>query len=595
MPKINNPQNFKGENLISLEEITAKSSEVAPGKIVASLLPTIAGYKEEGTEKLPTTASMQAPTINFIGDCTLIHEADGSITLRVGPNLNHSNLGTNDGITPNSGVLSLTASSPQGTSGKLADGTNVTAIPSGTLYDYTINTKVTNAIMHFDTAADSSFQLFTTIGGVEKVYEFGPVNMIASTNDEGVVTLLPSAAFTAKLIKENNVEIASPEAVQDIKLTVSDFGVEPTAGATGYKGAIKFTIDPKALTENTTGVININSIKYFKSASDTTGKSLTVNADVRYFYTDTTTKPEITASSVTVTSKGSKIVSGVRYLTGATANYSVSFTNIATPVCIADNVSFDANNWAADAKNLDAAYNKTSITGSGAVANGQWAQATNTVKVTVKNINGSVSDTATLANYSLLVDSNNTSDTALIAYFDKEDSASYPRLNSDLTDFDNTKSILETSDLMLKNGSLIYPTGNYVGYNTILGTDFTQPNYTSTELKTGARTWYRKFYEAGDKNGATLTFEASSAISTSAFGSTLTVRIGKLDDEGKVAGWYDATKKGTEAPDGISTNVASNSLTVDWGAYGAAKYGIIVELGMSSSSHEIKKLTVAFA
>jgi hypothetical protein len=147
---------------------------------------------------------------------------------------------------------------------------------------------------------------------------------------------------------------------------------------------------------------------------------------------------------------------------------------------------------------------------------------------------------------------------------------------------------------MLSGGCLIYPTGNFTGYNTILGTDFTQPNY-STGLTTGKRTWYRKFYEAGDKNGATLTFVAASNIATSAFDSTLTVKIGVLNSAGAVSAWYNACKKSTQSADGIAKTVETNKLTVDWGAYGAAKYGIIIELGMTAASHTIKTLTVAFA
>ena len=146
---------------------------------------------------------------------------------------------------------------------------------------------------------------------------------------------------------------------------------------------------------------------------------------------------------------------------------------------------------------------------------------------------------------------------------------------------------------MQKNGQLIWPEGNYTGYNTILGTDFTQPNY-STGLATGKRTWYRKFFEAGDKNGATLTFAAAANIAATAFGNTLTVKVGVIAADGSVA-WYDATKKSTESSDGIATSVAANTLKVEWGAYGAAKNGIVIELGMTSASHKINQLTVAFA
>lgn len=510
--------------------------------------------------------------IQFIGDCKVTYRNDGQIVIRIGDNLNSSNFATTDGQT--TGVDNAKVTAPTPTAGKLSNGTNVNAITGG---NYTIKTATAGALIHFENNENTSFEVVVVDDGVEKVYYFGPVT--------------GNGTYNAKL---GNADGAT---VSGVTMTVSNFGEETKSaeGATGYCGSVSFTIAATAIADGVASSIQIKSVKHNNGGE---GEFIdnALDANTRYFYTDTTTKPTITSAGVTVTAGGSKTVSGVRYLTGATANYSVEFTNIATPVCVADNVSFTANTtnkWAASATKLDAAYNATKMTGSGAVANGQHAQASNTVKVTVKNINGSVEQTVTLADYSLLVDSNNTSDTALIAYFDTEDNANYPRLNSDLTTFDNTKSIAATSDLMQKNGQLIYPSGNYTGYNTILGTNFTQPNY-STGLTTGKRTWYRKFYEAGDKNGATLTFAAASNIAASAFGNTLTVKVGKIAADGSVA-WYDATKKSTESADGIATSVAQNVLKVDWGAYGAAKNGIVIELGMTSASHTINTLTVAFA
>lgn len=522
----------------------------------------------DGDEKVEYFPDNDYSKIQFIGDCKVTYRNDGQIVIRIGDNLNSSNFATTDGQT--TGVDNAKVTAPTATSGKLANGTSVSAITGG---NYTIKTATAGALIHFENNENTYFEVVVVDDGVEKVYYFGPVT--------------GNGTYNAKL---NNAEGAT---VTGVSMTVSNFGEETKSaeGATGYCGSVSFTIAATAIADGVASSIQIKSVKHNNGGEgEFIDNALDINT--RYFYTDTTTKPTITSAGVTVTSSGSKTVSGVRYLTGATANYSVEFTDIATPVCVADNVSFDAS-FAADATNLDAAYNATKMTGSGAISTGQYAQADNTVKVTVKNINGSVEQTATLADYSLLVDTNKTADTALIAYFDTEDNANYPRLNSDLTTFDNTKSIAATGDLMQKNGQLIWPEGNYTGYNTILGNDFTQPNY-STGLATGKRTWYRKFFEAGDKNGATLTFAAAANIAATAFGNTLTVKVGKIAADGSVA-WYDATKKSTESSDGIATSVAANTLKVDWGAYGAAKNGIVIELGMTSASHKINQLTVAFA
>lgn len=504
--------------------------------------------------------------IQFIGDCKVTYRNDGQIVIRIGDNLNSSNFATKDGQTTGVENATVTVPTSKG-SGTLSDGTSVTAVISG---DYKIKTETAGNLIHFENNKDTSFEVVVNKGGVDKVYYFGPIT--------------GNGTYAAKLTNKEG------STVSGVNLVVTNFGQETKTaeGATGYCGSVQFTIAASAIADEEASKIKIVSVKHNNGGE---GQFIdnALNANERYFYTDTTTVPTITSSSVTVTPGNSKTVSGVKYLLSATANYSVAFTNIANPVCVASNVVFDANIWAGD-KTVSAAYNSTSATATGSVANGQHAQATNTVKVTVKNINGSSQQTATLENYSLLVDSNNTTDKDTVAYFDNEDF----RLNSDLTAFVNTNSILTTSDLMQKNGKLIYPSGKYTGYNTILADGFTQPDY-STGLTTGKRTWYRKFYEAGDKNGATLTFVASSNIATTAFGSTLTVKIGKLDADGKVTGWYDATKKSTESSDGIATSVATNVLKVDWGAYGAAKNGIVIQLGMTSASHEIDTLTVAFA
>lgn len=523
------------------------------------------------------TVGNLANSINIIGVGNVSVDENGNVTLRLGENLNSSNFGTSDGTT--TGVDNATVTAPNSTAGTLSNGTTVNAINSGS---WTIKTSTASSVIHFNNAESTTFEVVVNNGTADQTLTFGPINMLNGYNADGTEKLYTTKTFNAA---ENSAA----------SLTISNFAVEPQAskGATGYCGTISFAIPASVIANGSSNcILQVKSVTH-KNGADTC-KDTSLNSNSKFYYTDTT-KPTISATSVTVAATSSKTVSGVKYITAGTANYSVSFSDIATPVCVADNVSFTANgSWAANSTNLDAAYNATSMTGSGALKAGTWPQASNTVTASVKNINGAVTSTATLATYSLLVDTSITAETAKVANFSTEDDASYPRLNEDVSKFDNTKDISNTLDLMLKDGYLQYPAGNFTGYNTILGTDFTQPNY-STGLAAGERTWCRKFYEAGDKNGATLTFAAASNIATTAFDNTLTVKIGILGSDGTVTSWYNACKKSTEASDGIATNVSQNALTVDWGAYGAAKYGIIIKLGMSAASHRINTLTVAFA
>jgi hypothetical protein len=143
-----------------LESITAPADANAPGQIVADLLPTIGGYKEVGTEKVATEAGMQAPKINFIGDCTLITDVDGTITVRIGPNLNHSQFGQADG---HSDYASLKVNkladvaAPNVTDSKTvrtdAISANDKTFDTSKTGNITIDTYTPTAVMHFDSVS----------------------------------------------------------------------------------------------------------------------------------------------------------------------------------------------------------------------------------------------------------------------------------------------------------------------------------------------------------------------------------------------------------------------------------------------------------
>jgi hypothetical protein len=613
----------------------------ADNKINDDLLPSVL-YKGKGDLETNKMGS----SIKFIGNCAVRQDSDGNLIIRIGDNLNSSNFSTTDGQT--TGVNDTAITSPTGTAGKLSGGTDVTAITGG---DYTIKTKTAGNLMHFADNESTFFEIKCTDDNVAKIYHFGPVNLTPTSTGASMVLsafyatdpkLSGVATAGAKMFDTYNLLSASEVISADISgfylfkdtqkfwdgsnwsnvdklsnstLKVYNFKEETkkSEGAEGYCGSISATIsaaDIANCVSGETSTIALNSITHY-NGSEGSFSDTNLGTTTRYFYTDTTTKPTITANSakVTITKSSSKIVSGVKYITSGTAKYDVSFTNIANPVHVASNVVFDNSGWAED-KTVTAGVKDTSATATGALLAGTFSKDTvgNKITVTVKNINGSGTAATIDLNESLLIDTLTTADDALNAYFNIEDSTDYPRLNLDLSKFNNKKFIGET-DLMLSGGCLIYPVANLSGYNTdiassdLLGSDgetsvTTNPNYSTLS---GTRYWYRKFYQSGDKNGATLSFTTKDNFDESKFSTNMIVEIGVLKADGTVKKWYDATKKSTESTTGIRTdnnkgNDKTPTLTVDWGSDGAASNGIIIKLGLlEKSTVKVDTLTVAFA
>lgn len=523
--------------------------------------------------------------IQFIGDCKVTYRNDGQIVIRIGENLNSSNFNTNPVDGQTTGVDG-TITVPNGTKGTLSDGSSVTALKTG---DYVVTTATNNALIHFENNNNTYFLMDVSDNGVAKTYYFGPI-----TGD---------GDYEAKLTD------ADGDTVSGVSLTVSNFGEETKTaeGATGYCGSIKFTIAASAIADGDASKISITSVTHKNGGEGDFAYTCADNN--RYFYTDTTTVPTITADSakVTIAKSSNKTVSGIKYITAGTATYDVSFSNIASPVCVPSNVIFDNSGWAED-KTVSAAYNATSATATGNLIKGSFSKdtATNKVTVTVKNINDAVTADIDLAE-SLLIDTKTEADTATVANFNIETTANYQRLNADLTNFDNTKAIGD-ADLMLKDGYLVYPSGNWSEYNVDLAATglkaadgtaaTTNPDYSGSK---NTRYWYRKFYEAGDKNGATLSFTTADNFSETSFGTAMIVEIGVLNSDGTVKKWFDASKKSTESSIGIRTdsnagNDKTPTLVVNWGADGAASYGVIIKLGLpEASTVKVDTLSVTFA
>jgi hypothetical protein len=475
-----------------------------------------------------------AMILNVIGDGALIPSADGkSLTLRIGPNLNSSIYtektgGVTDGsvsATYASGITNRTV----GTNGSIATwkkGTNTVTITSA-------------GEVHFNGLTDT-FKLTVTgkdAKGNAMTYEhtFGPITTASSTYTDyvtGSTTVFKS------------------------KLTTSGFGAEAKAGATGYSG--KVTI-----------VINIENLGfgdgYISFKVEQIGTKLTTGGVPTYavnnkFYliNDTTTKANVTTgSAITIAPTGSKVISGVTYLTGANATLAVSgIENAGLPAtgnASNSTVTFTRTTaWAngtTAAKTTTVAHNGTTASVTVAVNDGPWAAASCKYTVGCANCNGTGKTTTIAYAGDLLVDTTDTTaSTATVEYFNVESQ----RLTNALAAWNSTVSLADgaagAEGLMVADGALQYPAGTFTGYNNGLTIDptgsgtpavfdgSTQPDYSACS---GERSFVRKFTRDGSHSGGKIKFKHSASIAAAIKAGTLKVSVAKTVKGAFGGKWYD--------------------------------------------------------
>lgn len=459
MPKINNPQNYKGENLISKEALGLDADDVlitSGGVVDADFLPEITALEKDTDGKMQTVSKTMGPKINFIGDCAVRQNADGSLTIRIGENLNSSNFMTTDGQT--TGVNNLKVNLPTTKSGLLATNSTIKGVTAGS---YTLDTTTAAGLIHIDNPDTTSFVLNYKVDGVAKTMEFGPINM---WNGD---TLKTSATFTNGIAK----------------LTISNFGPETKSaeGATGYCGNIAFDIPVNELAA-VGETVELTSLTY-KNGGEGEFTDKDLGATKLFYYTDVKTKPavgSVTYNSVSLTSTATK--SGITYATAGTASATASdLTNMFTPLGVSNNVAFTSN----FASNASATT--TSTTATSALTLKTCCVGTPTVTATASNINGAGAALTSANDYvsGLVVYTD-----SIDASIDESGSTTKGRITSTGSAWVSANK-LGASDLQLFNGKIVYPSINFTGYN---GKNADRNYTTDTEngLGSGDKVYYVK-------------------------------------------------------------------------------------------------------
>lgn len=540
------------------------------------------------------TVEHNATKVNFIGNCMVVTDGNGFITARIGDNLNSSNFNTEDGQT--NGVVSKTLNvsttsaypakdrlTNEGTStvwlSNAVSGNKVTLAPAGAI--------------HFDNT-DTHFEV-VILHGKEG-------SLIKDTYYLGKVAA--NGSYTAKK------ESLTGTSETDIVMTISGFKAESKAdeGATGYEGSVSISININGLlaedTDFKVAVRHVNGAegtKYWGITAKTVDGEVveTYTDSYIHFIKDLTTKPAVASTAFALSGATAKQLSGVSYLTGGTVTVTASgITNLAVPAAVATKISASGINGAA-ASSWCGSFTQQKLTGfngnsTDSVAyegtaslykTGQYANAS--VQVAGINVNGTGAAKAATTPLNLLIDKETvTAPSATKEYFATETDTNYPRYKNNLT----TKWVSSwpltgnegSEGLQLINGTLRYPTGNYVNTNnglaSIVGSS--QPNYSSA---TGDRSYVRYFVKTGSLSGGTFTIGHTASIATYINEGTLNIEVskGEKDDSGNVK-WYDISRIS-----GIGTafnyQATESTITFEF-TDGVATGGMWFRLRMASSS-----------
>ena len=478
MPKINNPQNFKGETLISKENLglasddvlavdrTDGSAQVDEKVIAPDYLPEIV-FNNKGTDETKTMGSK----IKFIGNCNVVQDPEtGDLTIRIGDNLNSSTFNNTDGITTGTAKYSDNSSTYPTTRVTKAAGSK-SIWKKGTNDVVTITT---DGKIHFDDAAKTVFTVKVISAGTTSTYECGPVT--------------------------GNGTFGSAPCV----LTISNWAAEQKAaeGATGYEANISIALTLSSI------VSAEGEVKFEVSCTGTAGALAYKPAAVAYFIVDTTTQPTVSGFTAKLTTHATQTYGGITSVKSGTVTYTATVGNLSTPATDATagaSIQVTNDGFAAGvSKAAQTVYNGT-VTKTGALTTTTKSYATGEFDATFTawNINGSASASATLT------DANGNAFTKLYVDASAPNASILSTNRVTLASTTKADKVAYTdsaapgdSDLMVYQAALQYPQA-FID-NTVFGNSgYTAPSTTGDKE---ALFW---FAASGTENSCTLTINGS--------------------------------------------------------------------------------------
>jgi hypothetical protein len=313
--------NFKGDPYLTrpdLEEIIGGDVEGLiddeTGNLKSDLNPIHITSMERATPSDKDAADKKDQDFNnvkFIGNCKVQYGDDGTITIRIGDNLNSSLYNTKDGISnatvtgAKSGDASATPSADYaGADGstafqvfqagdKITASTGSSAATAGGATDGTNGTTT-----HFNDNENGKFKVYIKKGDTTETYVVGAIT--------------GNGTYYGKLNGEGNN-------VTGIACTVTNFGAEAMSakGATGYMANVNFTLTPSNIYSDST-TFQVVKIEMCEGDSAVATWNAT-NVNGTYMYIKETTKPGTpTSADYTINNPTYKWISGVKYIVDTT-------------------------------------------------------------------------------------------------------------------------------------------------------------------------------------------------------------------------------------------------------------------------------------
>ena len=495
-------QTFDGKNIATEEYVQEKVNlpegvnsivDPATNKINENLIDPVSIVNSD------KSVDADLSKLKVIGDCKLIQNADGSITLRIGPAVNSSVFNGNEGISVASVTYNASGAETATISASYsapAHSSSVTSFmkDSGDKFTANCGSGVTTS-----SAAGNAVHFEDNANGKFKVY-------IASHNGTEMV----NNSYVVGPITANGTYKGAEDS---ISCAVTNWKAEPkiSSGANGYCANVNFTFTPSALFDS---IIDFRLVKIEQLEGDSVvatweNSSSTVYC---YFVDSGATLPSDVATATYSLTKKSKVISGVTYLTtSSTVNPSATgLANIAYPAFVNNKAQISpvGGNWFSTYYHTstsgfttwtDAEDTTMSLTASTKALNiGSY----NNPQLTVKgvNINGvSVNGASSVVtnNAIYVCDANGVVDTTTSGTIDNL------RLKNNFTDaYDESVSLIGTTDLQTFNRCIQYPKDDYSSYN-MNGASSVNPNYSGLE---GDRYAYFKFTKTGTIMSGSISF-----------------------------------------------------------------------------------------
>ncbi len=258
----------------------------------------------------------QLQKIKFTGNCKVTFGADGSIaTIRIGDNLNSSNLGTKDGTTDGTNVKATATGKTSGTpvTGTPASDVDGTATNIYKSVGFTVETK---DFIHFEdvlnTETATTGYLIVKVGKDQTPteFEFGPL-----TSGSG------------------------PWVTSGVTLNINNWTEEANTatGANGYQGKLQFVI-PNAVIDELASNADI----CFEVRVVNNEDSYSYAIPGTYFKTDPSlynSVPELENATITVNETDHRWNSGIQYISQGNVVINIgNITNLNNPAKVADAV-----------------------------------------------------------------------------------------------------------------------------------------------------------------------------------------------------------------------------------------------------------------